>query len=194
LLLGLYGAGCWWTPLKGLNYGAAGDPYLRSDQPEIPTRKDQPVFRVVLAGDGGLGVANDPTLALLGKWADKLPGRTQVVYLGDNIYPAGLQNGSRKSGEAILLRQLRATRAPKIFLPGNHDWGYTGRSRSRIRKAAAEGSHAPRPRPCRRRDARYGRRQGAPGDVHGRAAPDLHQLGHALGVVSSRSTSGRASK
>ncbi|MGH7899721.1 MAG: metallophosphoesterase [Candidatus Binatia bacterium] len=126
LFAGLSVPACWWTPLEGLNYGAAGDPYRRTGQPEIPTRKDQPVFRVVLAGDGGLGVPKDPTLALLGKWADELSGRTQVVYLGDNIYPAGLQNGSRKSGEAILLRQLRATRAPKIFVPGNHDWGYTG--------------------------------------------------------------------
>src|SRR4029077_7561118 len=28
--------------------------------------------------------------------------------------------------EGILLRQLRATRAAEIFVPGNHDWGYTG--------------------------------------------------------------------
>jgi calcineurin-like phosphoesterase family protein len=118
--------GCWWTPLSGLNYGAAGDPYRSQDVPEIPLRKDKPVFRVILAGDAGLNVKDDPTLALLGKWADELPGRTEIIYLGDNIYPAGLQNGDRKAAEAVLLRQLRATPAPKIFVPGNHDWGYTG--------------------------------------------------------------------
>ena len=119
-------AACWWTPLRGLNYGSAGDPYRRANLPEIPRRKDQPVFRVVLAGDGGLAIRDDdPTLALLGEWSDEFPGRTVVVYLGDNVYPAGLQKGD-KQAEGILLRQMRATRAPKIFVPGNHDWGYTG--------------------------------------------------------------------
>jgi hypothetical protein len=119
-------AACWWTPLRGLNYGAAGDPYRKASAPEIPRRKDEPVFRVVLAGDGGLAIRDDdPTLALLGQWGDEFPGRTVVIYLGDNVYPAGLQKGD-KQAEGILLRQLRATRAPTIFVPGNHDWGYTG--------------------------------------------------------------------
>jgi len=117
---------CWWTPLNGPDYGSAADPYRRADLPEIPRRKDQPVFRVILAGDAGLAVRDDdPTLALLGRWADEFSGRTQVIYLGDNVYPEGLQKGD-KQGEAVLLHQIRATRAPKIFVPGNHDWGYTG--------------------------------------------------------------------
>ena len=121
------GSTCWWTPLRGPNYSPDRDPYRKAGLPELPSRKEEPAFRVVLAGDAGRATDNDPTLRLLGKWADEFPGRTQVVYLGDNIYPAGLQDGDRARGEAILLRQIRATRAPKIFLPGNHDWGYTGR-------------------------------------------------------------------
>ena len=119
-------ASCWWTPIEGPNFGSADDPYRREGLPEIPSRKDEPVYRVVLAGDAGNAGNDDPTLKLLGRWADEFPGRTQVLYLGDNIYPSGLQDTDRRRGEAILLRQIRATRAPKIFVPGNHDWGYTG--------------------------------------------------------------------
>jgi hypothetical protein len=119
-------ASCWWTPLEGPNFGSSGDPYRREGLPEIPSRNDEPVYRVVLVGDAGLVGNDDPTMKLLGRWADEFPGRAQVLFLGDNIYPAGLQESSRRRGETILLRQIRATRAPKIFVPGNHDWGYTG--------------------------------------------------------------------
>ncbi|MGH7805040.1 MAG: metallophosphoesterase [Candidatus Binatia bacterium] len=119
-------ASCWWTPLEGPNYAPTGDPYRREGLPEIPTRADQPVYRVILAGDAGNVADDDRTTKLLGHWGDEFPGKTQVLFLGDNIYPAGLQSGDRRRGETILLRQIRATRAPKIFLPGNHDWGYTG--------------------------------------------------------------------
>jgi hypothetical protein len=120
------GSTCWWTPLRGPNYSSERDPFRKEGQPELPSRKDEPVYRVILAGDAGRATEKDPTLALLGKWADEFPGRTQVIYLGDNIYPAGLQGPDRARGEAILLRQIRVTRAPKLFVPGNHDWGYTG--------------------------------------------------------------------
>ena len=119
-------ASCWWTPLEGPNFPPSGDPFFREGLPEIPSRKDEPVYRVVLAGDAGMVGADDPTLKLLGRWADELPGKTQVLFLGDNIYPSGLQDTDRRRGETVLLRQIRATRAPKIFVPGNHDWGYTG--------------------------------------------------------------------
>jgi hypothetical protein len=126
LLLVLWLSACWWTPLRGPNYGSAADPYRKRGLPEIPRRTDQPVFRVVLAGDGGLAIHDeDPTLGLLGQWSDELPGHTYVVYLGDNVYPAGLQAGDAQAA-AIVLRQLHATSAPKLFVPGNHDWGYTG--------------------------------------------------------------------
>ena len=119
-------ASCWWTPLDGPNFGSTGDPYRREGLPEIPSRKDEPVYRVVLVGDAGMVGNDDPTMKLLGRWADEFSGKTQVLFLGDNIYPSGLQDADRRRGEAILLRQIRATRAPKIFVPGNHDWGYSG--------------------------------------------------------------------
>lgn len=112
--------------LRGPDFGPHGEPYRKQGPPEIPPRDEAPVFRIILAGDAGAAVSEDPTLALLGRWGDELPDRTRVVYLGDNVYPAGLQDADRERGEAVLLRQIRATRAPKLFLPGNHDWGHRG--------------------------------------------------------------------
>jgi hypothetical protein len=116
---------CWRAPLRGIDFGPKGDPYRRKDYVEPEALKTKPVFRLVLAGDAGSAVPNDPTLTLLGKWADADPKRTAVVYLGDNLYPAGLQQADRPRGERVLREQLDATRARKIFIPGNHDWGYT---------------------------------------------------------------------
>jgi hypothetical protein len=65
-------------------------------------------------------------LALLGRWGDAYPDRTTTVFLGDNVYPAGLQDADRAHGEAVLRQLLHSTRAAKLFIPGNHDWGFTG--------------------------------------------------------------------
>jgi hypothetical protein len=117
---------CWWTPLRGPNFGPLSAFFRKEGLPEVPRRTDRPVYRVVLIGDGGAPLPGDPTLALLRKWGDELPGRTEVVFLGDNVYPAGVQASNPEAGD-VLLQQLRATRASKLFVPGNHDWGYSGR-------------------------------------------------------------------
>jgi hypothetical protein len=122
---------CFRAPVRGSDFIADRDPYLR-DGPIEPERLDgEPVYRLLLAGDGGANVRGDPTLALLGEWGDVHPDRTTAIFLGDNVYPAGLQSGDRARGEAILRRQLQATRARKLFIPGNHDWGFTGVQRLR---------------------------------------------------------------
>jgi calcineurin-like phosphoesterase family protein len=120
-------SGCWWwTPLRGPNFGPLGAFFHKEGLPEVPHRTDRPVYRVILVGDGGAPQPDDPTLALLRKWGDDLAGRTEVVFLGDNVYPAGVQP-SNPQAQQILLQQMRATRARKVFVPGNHDWGYSGR-------------------------------------------------------------------
>jgi hypothetical protein len=81
-----------------------------------------PSYRVILIGDAGATRPEDATLSDLGLWAEDLVDRTAVVFLGDNLYPSGLGESDER-GEGILLQQLRATRARKIFVPGNHDWG-----------------------------------------------------------------------
>lgn len=117
---------CFRAPLRGTDFAAETDPYLRAGHVEPDRLEAEPVYRLLLAGDGGNAAPGDPTLALLGRWGDVHPDRTTAIFLGDNIYPAGLQSGDRAHGEAVLRRQLEATRAQKLFIPGNHDWGFTG--------------------------------------------------------------------
>jgi len=81
-----------------------------------------PAQRLILIGDAGATAPGDATLADLGRWSADLPDRTSVVFLGDNLYPRGLGEDDER-GEGVLLQQLRATPANKIFVPGNHDWG-----------------------------------------------------------------------
>ena len=81
-----------------------------------------PSYRVILIGDAGATRPEEATLSDLGLWAEDLVEHTAVVFLGDNLYPSGLGEGDER-GEGILLQQLRATRARKLFVPGNHDWG-----------------------------------------------------------------------
>jgi hypothetical protein len=117
---------CWRAPLRGADFTADRDPYLREGHVEPERLAAEPVYRLLLAGDGGNAAPRDPTLALVGKWGDVHAERTTAIFLGDNIYPAGLQSGDRAHGEAVLRRQIQSTRAKKLFIPGNHDWGFTG--------------------------------------------------------------------
>jgi len=76
---------------------------------------------LILIGDAGLYLEDDPTLAALGAWAQAAPS-SSVVFLGDNIYDDGLREEDRVEAERILRQQLEATGARKVFIPGNHDW------------------------------------------------------------------------
>lgn len=83
--------------------------------------------RLVLIGDAGLFLEDDPTLAAVDRWATTADDAT-VVFLGDNIYNEGLTDEDRERGERILAQQLAATAARKIVVPGNHDWGLLPRN------------------------------------------------------------------
>jgi hypothetical protein len=78
--------------------------------------------RLLLIGDAGLFLEDDPTLDKLGEWSSDAANST-VLYLGDNLYNEGLVEDDRERGEKIIGQQLAATSARKILLPGNHDWG-----------------------------------------------------------------------
>ena len=78
--------------------------------------------RLLLIGDAGLFLEDDPTLAKLADWSQDAAATT-VIFLGDNIYNEGLVDDDRARGEKILAQQLAATSARKILVPGNHDWG-----------------------------------------------------------------------
>jgi hypothetical protein len=89
-----------------------------------------------LIGDAGApDPRGDPVLAALEDDVAELPegvGRT-VLFLGDNLYPRGMPPSGaaeRAEAERRLRAQLRvgsATSSPTIFIPGNHDWDFSGR-------------------------------------------------------------------
>lgn len=120
LLFALVAMGCA-HKLTGPNHGADAPPWIAAEAShEVPAVDVQ--HRVLLIGDAGYFLEDDPTLKALGRWAGAVPEST-VVLLGDNVYDSGLENDDRERGEKILAQQLAATSSPTIVIPGNHDWG-----------------------------------------------------------------------
>lgn len=96
----------------------------RPDTPGIETT-------ILLIGDAGAPVANDPVLAALEREIGRGAAATTVVFLGDNIYPRGLPEsaaGSRPDAERRIGAQVAASAnaARVLFIPGNHDWDRHG--------------------------------------------------------------------
>ena len=128
-LLPLLGAGCSQTT-----------PYVAT--PEVvegPAADDGIRHRVLLFGDGGAPSIDatlpdgelykgDATLASLYRWASRAPRKTTVIFLGDNIYEAGLPENTDEGYEEAenrlqaQLDAVQASGARAIFIPGNHDW------------------------------------------------------------------------
>lgn len=114
-----------WSPYvsPSLDDRAAGE--LRIDPESVRSR-------VLLIGDAGAPAADQPVLAELADWGDELPGRTTIVFLGDNVYPWGLvEEGNRlhtltAARLAAQLQAVSASGARGIFIPGNHDWAHGG--------------------------------------------------------------------
>jgi hypothetical protein len=110
----------------------------------LNAQKDTILQRIVLIGDGGsLTNGRHPVTDAVRKLI-KLDKKTTVLFLGDNIYPAGLQDEelyNYNDGKAALDSQLAIgdnTDANIILIPGNHDWddakrsGYEGVVREQI--------------------------------------------------------------
>lgn len=112
---------------------AGSGPYYReAAAPAASLAADEIDHRLILVGDAG---DPDPELRLLGlleRHAGALPSRTTVVFLGDNIYPAGLPGRGqpdRAEAQRRLDAQLDAVEASGArgrFVPGNHDWDNAG--------------------------------------------------------------------
>jgi 3',5'-cyclic AMP phosphodiesterase CpdA len=81
-------------------------------------------------GDAGVPhVGFEPVLAALQREAAATPGKSVIVFLGDNVYPSGLPDSTnlpfRIESERRLAAQVVAaesSHATTIFIPGNHDW------------------------------------------------------------------------
>lgn len=110
-------------------------PYYHPDErdwegQELPTSSPM-VHQVWLIGDVGrpTKVPMEPSLRLLQQQLQAAdPERGTVVFLGDNIYPAGLpekEHPDRAAAEQYITTQLDAVKGFDgniFFIPGNHDW------------------------------------------------------------------------
>ncbi|MEO2167634.1 MAG: metallophosphoesterase [bacterium] len=120
--------------LEGPNYPASGPAFVRHLLPYDPAALQPPNlrYRIILIGDTGDPGEVEPSHGALGVWGNAAPSRTTVLFLGDNLYMSGLTDDDRERGEGILRQQLESTRAQKIFVPGNHDWGGFNPTRAHI--------------------------------------------------------------
>lgn len=114
--------------------------------PAAPAQLPEPDAVVYLVGDAGMAEADDPIIRQLNLDVRQAAERAQafVVYLGDNVYERGLHpptDPDHAEEKGYLDAQafvVRDTRARAIFLPGNHDWGYSDeRGLEQVRRQAA---------------------------------------------------------
>ncbi|MHB1050075.1 MAG: metallophosphoesterase [Bacteroidota bacterium] len=92
--------------------------------------QDTVLYSLFLIGDAGeaLPDGKEKVLTVLTDDASREPERSTIIFLGDNIYPAGLpaeNHEDRKEMERRLDAQIDVARqsgARTIFVPGNHDW------------------------------------------------------------------------
>lgn len=99
-------------------------------------RADSVAVELYLIGDAGLpSRQEEPVLrALRDQIRQRAPERSFVVFLGDNVYPAGLPDSAhpyRATAEWILEEQIEAVLSAgpgvrALFVPGNHDWDAGG--------------------------------------------------------------------
>jgi hypothetical protein len=96
---------------------------------QSPPSEATRAYRVYLIGDAGKPTPATPVLRLLRSHLDVAGEQTAVVFLGDNLYTAGLPDSSdtasRATAEArlnLLLGTVASFRGRVVFIPGNHDW------------------------------------------------------------------------
>lgn len=134
--------------------GAACDrtrPYMVASLRGAPPEPSAVDHRLLLIGDAGdADPDGEPTLHALEKQVQLLPGRTTVVFLGDNVYETGMPEptpiegtvteevldeallnlyASRRDSERRVKAQVKAVDVPgarAVFIPGNHDWDQFG--------------------------------------------------------------------
>jgi hypothetical protein len=107
-------------------------------RPRVPALVSAPGLdaietRLVLLGDGGNpDPRGEPVLRAVAAQLEGMADRAVVVFLGDNVYPAGLPPvgaAGRPEAERRLAAQVDLvvrSGARGIFVPGNHDWDRGG--------------------------------------------------------------------
>jgi hypothetical protein len=122
------------VPLAGLAIaGCAGLP-ARGTLAPLPAANDV-VAVVYFVGDAGeADPLGEPVLnALEGDIAESPQGATRLLlFLGDNVYPRGMPtpgSAGRVEAERRLAAQVAvgvSTKTTTVFVPGNHDWDFSG--------------------------------------------------------------------
>ena len=89
----------------------------------------QESYSIFLVGDAGEPtIVDSEQLNLLQTKVREAPGKTAVIFLGDNIYPKGMPDEEekyRETAEQIICSQLASVKgvADDVYvIPGNHDW------------------------------------------------------------------------
>ncbi|MDX1362741.1 MAG: metallophosphoesterase, partial [Arenibacter latericius] len=101
------------------------------DVRDVPTNKEI-AHTFYLIGDAGLSPMEgmNPALKMFKTKLNKASKNSTAIFLGDNIYPAGLPDPD-ESKQAYLeainhldaqLASLSEFKGNSIFIPGNHDW------------------------------------------------------------------------
>lgn len=122
-----------------LGYGCAtyeakyAEPYS-GNLPSDKNRELEHTFYLI--GDAGLSPEGDlnPTLKRFKSVLDKADKKSTVLFLGDNIYPAGFVDkdvdpeGHERSKHYLdaQLATLESFKGNVMFIPGNHDWYSNG--------------------------------------------------------------------
>ena len=126
---------------------ALGPSACTPDPPRTPPPypMDEVESVLYLIGDAGApDPLGEPVLEALRADLRSTPAEKLVVFLGDNLYPAGLPptgNPFRLEGERILdalLEVFADGDAPGFLIPGNHDWGSGGAEGQRRVQRQAE--------------------------------------------------------
>ena len=113
------------------------------EKPAPSLRIEHSMYLIGDAGNAPEGKSN-PTLKYLEKKLKTASENSQVLFLGDNIYPAGLPpegSPSRKRAQHridVQLDILKDYKGQPIFIPGNHDWIYDGLDAVRRQEAYVE--------------------------------------------------------
>lgn len=125
-------------------------PYYHPKERTWQTRQlplpQQPVHTLYLIGDAGKpdSLPLEPGLKLLRQQLRETGKNGTVIFLGDNIYPAGMlpeDHKDRAIAEQHLNTQLDAVKdyeGKVFFIPGNHDWNkYSAGGRAAILRQQA---------------------------------------------------------
>lgn len=96
---------------------------------QLTAQNDPVISRILLIGDAGkLTEGKIPSVEKARSLFNLNDGKTQVIYLGDNIYEYGLPDinaADYEEKKLILDAQIslvKDTRSKAYFIPGNHDW------------------------------------------------------------------------